>query len=207
MALSEPLITGGGKYCQLKVAADDSIHIAAYDSSSGDLKYVYLPSYGQATLKKVCTVDSYNSIGKELTIDVASDGTYQIPYIGYYGTTPKKPHYAYLYDPETFYGSSDEKAFSGVVEDLYNGVWECTIVPTASTVTLDSANRRINVGVWKDEDGLLTDSKVSGTNKYTSSYAGTNAGVCYGNGSSNGVLGYGVKYSSSEDYVETAQKR
>ncbi|MBB5219106.1 hypothetical protein DYE49_11260 [Treponema rectale] len=206
-AFSAPLITGGGKYCQLAVASDDSIHIAAYDSSNGDLKYVYLPSYEEEDSKKVCVVDSYQSIGRELTIDVASDGTYQIPYIGYYGTTPKKPHYAYLYEPATFYGSSDEKEFSGVVEDLYNGVWECTIVPTISTVTQDSSNRRINIGVWKDGDGLLTDSEVSGANKYTASYAGTGAGICYGNGSSNGVLGYGVKYSSSEDYVETAQKR
>ena len=74
MALSEPLITGGGKYCQLKVAADDSIHIAAYDSvNGGQLKYVYIADYKQPGQALKCTVDSYMDFGEHLTIDVARE--------------------------------------------------------------------------------------------------------------------------------------
>ena len=48
---------------------------------------------------------------------------------------------------------------------------------------------------------------VTGTNKYTQSYATGGKGECYGNGSNNAVLAYGVKYSNTSDYVETAQMR
>lgn len=191
-----PLLEGAGKYCQLAVGGDGSIHIASYDSANGDLKYVYLKDYTGAE-KKTCTVDSYLSVGKELTIDVASNGTYQIPYIGYYGSTPKKPRYAYLAEPAKFYAGT---ATDGVDTDAYTGVWECTIVPSASTITVD-ATRRINVGVWKTTAGVLDTSKT-GT---SSSSAGS--GTIYGNGTNNPVLGYGVRYSSSVDYGETAQKR
>ena len=210
----ETLISGAGKYCQLAVDSDNHIHIACFDSQNGDLKYVYLPDY-TAAQKKVCTVDSYQSVGQELTIDVAKSGDYQIPYIGYFGTTPKKPRYAYLANPEKFFAQTNAE-LNGVVGDKYTGVWECTIVPTikvtsgkvdsrGKAVITEDAMRRINVGVWKS-DGDLTDSVVTGK-KYSDSYANGGEGVCYGNGSSNAVLAYGVKHSSTQDYVETAQKR
>ena len=192
------ILSGAGKYCQLAVDSDNHIHIACYDSANGDLKYVYLEDYTGAT-KKACTVDSYLSVGKELTIDVAKSGGYQIPYIGYYGSTPKKPRYAYLAEPETFKNATTEEARSGVQKDMYTGVWECSVVPSNSTITVD-ATRRINVGVWKNGGSLTTSS--TGT---SSSSAGS--GTVYGNGTSNAVLGYGVRHSSSQDYGETAQKR
>lgn len=213
------LLENAGKFCQLAVANDGSIHVACYDSLNGDLKYIYMRNYQSAASRKVCTVDSYLNIGKELTIDVAQVGSYQIPYIGYYGTTPKKPHHAYLADPETFYSSSDSDVISGVVDDLYTGVWECTIVPTKSIITVnDEYPRRINVAVWKNganlTPGVLAYSTTganrgaaNGTNSYSSSVANKGNGICYGNGSNNAVLAYGVKHSSSADYVETAQKR
>ena len=190
------ILSDAGKYCQLAVDSDNHIHIACYDSANGDLKYVYLDDYTGAS-KKTCTVDSYLSVGKELTIDVAKSGSYQIPYIGYYGSTPKKPRYAYLAEPEKFYAGS---AMDGVSSDMYTGVWECSIVPSNSTITVD-ATRRINVGVWKNSSGVLKNS----TTGASSSSAGS--GTVYGNGTSNAVLGYGVRHSSSQDYGETAQKR
>ena len=214
----ETLLSGAGKYCQLAVDSENHIHIACFDSQNGDLKYVYLSDKTASSIK-TCTVDSYQTVGKELTIDVAKVGDYQIPHIGYYGTTPKKPRYAYLADPEKFYGGT---ALNGVENDLYTGVWECSIVPTikVSGGTADSngnaaitadEKRRINVGVWKSSDGSLAystgDGTVTGANKYTQSYAKGGEGKCYGNGSNNAVLAYGVKYSNTSDYVETAQMR
>ena len=207
-----PLLAGAGKYCHIAVDGADGIHVAAYDSSNGDLKYVYLPSYDcDDTEWKNCTVDSYQTVGKELTIDVAAeefDGTtYYIPHIGYWGNTPKKPRYAYIADPAAFNEAADADARSGTADDCYTGIWECSVVPTKSDMTKDS-RRRINVGVWtetktvngEDVHGHLKDS-VKGT-----SYAGTGNGKCYGNGTDNAVLGYGVKHSSTQDFVETAQK-
>ena len=95
---------------------DNNIHVAAFDSANGDLKYVFIDDFkytvttsesGDRTIafdKVVCTVDSYQTVGKELTIDVAEDANgYQIPHIGYWGNTPKRPRYAYLADPTNFY--------------------------------------------------------------------------------------------------------
>ena len=234
------LLSNAGKYCQLVVDSDDNIHVAAWDSAKGDLKYVYIPKANLADLSASnvisCTVDSYGTVGRELTIDVAKVGNNQIPYIGYFANTPKKPRYAYLANPPATYSSA---SLAGVSSgDLYTGVWECTIAPTLkvngtganatlsadkNVVTLDEKTRRINVGVWKyngtaDDNGKLAYSttgpnrgKTNGTNSYTSSTniaaSTSGGGMCYGNGSRNGVLAYGVRYTSQQDYVETAQKR
>ncbi|MBQ9205822.1 MAG: hypothetical protein IJ158_03820 [Treponema sp.] len=204
------LLTNAGEFCQLVVAKDDSIHIAAYDSMNANLKYIYIPptsaSNGTPNLsgKIESTVDSYLDVGEQLTIDVAMNGTgtgaKPIPYIGYRGTYPEKPRYAYLADPATFYA---ETTTEGSVSDTYTGVWECTIVPTQSSV---QAERKMSVGVWKSE-GVLAASTVNGTNMYTSSVATTTSGTCYGNGTNNGVMAYVVAPSSSQFCAETAQKR
>ena len=93
-----------------------------------------------------------------------------------------------------------------------------------NVVTINDAYpRRINVGVWKyngtaDDNGKLAYSttgpdrgKTNGTNSYTSSTniaaSTSGGGKCYGNGSRNGVLAYGVRYNAMQDYTETAQKR
>ncbi|MCR4948682.1 MAG: hypothetical protein K6A15_05975 [Treponema sp.] len=219
--LSDPLIQGAGQYCQLAVDAENHIHIACFDMPNGYLKYIYLDDY-LGTGKKVCTVDSYQSPGKQLTIDVALDkpvaqgGTGKpIPYIGYMGATPDKPRFARLNDAASF---SNSTKMDGVKEDKYTGVWECTVVPTIKVEGTNADNdnesaltthamRRINVGVWKDKTtGVRTTSKINGTSKYTDSYAGTNDGKCWGNGSDNAVLGYAVR-NGKQEFVETAQMR
>lgn len=182
------LLSEAGEYCQLAVDAAGGIHIAAYDGSNADLKYVYIDKYGNAANAKSCTVDSYGILGQNITIDVAYNGTYYEPHIGYYALSSTKPKYARLTSAEI----SD-----GVKEDAYTGVWECSIVPTSSRAFQD----RINVGVWKDSSG-----KIKESTKGTSS-ADQYWGKCYGNGTSNTVLGYAIKKSSSEGYIETAQMR
>ena len=220
------LINNAGKYCQLVVAGDNSIHIAAYDNSKGDLKYVYIPYNSTDEIpdlnnRKVCTVDSYLSVGKELTIDVAGETrtengeqkTYYIPHIGYNGNTPKKPRYAYLNDPERFFASTTEAGRSGVTDkDEYTGIWECTLIPTRSKLTGDNSKRRINVGVWKADVGTIKGKRVpsnysEGTITFASGTSSTTDKKCYGNNTENAVLGYGVQYNSMRDYVETAQMR
>ena len=208
------LIEGAGKYCNLVVDSDNNIHVAAFDSANGDLKYVFIDDFkytvttsesGDRTIafdKVVCTVDSYQTVGKELTIDVAEDANgYQIPHIGYWGNTPKRPRYAYLADPTNFYAKSET---DGATNDEYTGIWECGIVPTTSTITTD-AKRRINVGVRKNSSGELIDSSKETTEAPASATAGS--GICYGNGTPYAVLAYGVKESPTQDYVETAQMR
>ena len=234
------IMENAGKYCQLVVDAADNIHVAAYDSINGDLKYAYIPTTnGKASIAtngtisglKVCTVDSYMTVGKELTIDVVKEGTKYIPHIGYFGNSPKKPRYAYLVD-------ADSTPLDGVnSNDMYTGVWECGVVPSTSTITTDS-KRRINVGLWKNSNGERVYSTYTRTNdavsfegkdyskadtnvykahiagnsdsnsNYRSSAAGE-TGTCYGNGSNYAVLGYGVQAANepSRDFVETAQKR
>ena len=182
------LLSEAGEYCQLAVDAAGGIHIAAYDGSNADLKYVYIDKYNNDKNAKSCTVDSYGILGQNITIDVAYNGTYYEPHIGYYALSSTKPKYARLTSAEI----SD-----GVKDDAYTGVWECSIVPTSSRAFQD----RINVGVWKDSSG-----KIKESTKGTSS-ADQYWGKCYGNGTSNTVLGYAIKKSSSEGYIETAQMR
>lgn len=202
------LLEGAGKYCQLAVGSDNSIHVAAFDSSKGNLMYVYIPSKTGASAgipdaenAISCKVDTYQSVGKEITIDVAQVGTRQIPYIGYWGTTPKKARLAYLADPESFF---DERSpvRDGADGDKYTGVWECAIVPTTSTANSGDTVHRINVGVWKTTAGALTKS-TTGTAFIAED---KNSGKCYGNGTSNAVLGYSIEAGSGGN-IETAQRR
>ena len=185
---------------------------------NADLKYVYIPAYNSAASEIIkSTVDSYLDVGEQLTIDVAKVGEYQVPYIGYWGSYPEKPRYAYLAAPATFYAKTTK---DGAVSDTYTTVWECSIVPTQSSV---KNQRKMNVGVWK-HNGSTTDNgklaysttgtnrgTVNGTNTYKQSYAnpatGNDGGICYGNGTDNGVMAYVVAPSSSQYCAETAQKR
>lgn len=222
---STPLIEGAGQYCQLAVDAENHIHIACYDLQNGDLKYVYLKDYtGAEADKKVCTVDSYQTVGKELTIDVALDkpesqgGTGKpIPYIGYMGSTPKKPRFAYLKEPAKFFDATDPQTDGVGSDDKYTGIWECTVVPTikvtngiadnnGGSALTDHAMRRINVGIRKNTSGVRTASNGSRYLYTQGSYADSDKGICYANGTENAVLAYAIKDGSAE-VAETAQMR
>ena len=196
------LLKGAGKYCHVVVDSDDGVHVAAYDSPRGDLKYVYIPADQSTKLPetsnaRACTVDSYLSVGSEITIDVAKVGDYQIPYIGYYNAIAKRPGYAYLADPEAFYSG---RGSDGAIKDAYTGVWSCSVVPTTSVANSADTQHRINVAVWKTAEGAL-DTSTEGKSE-----ASKGSGKCYGNGTNNGVLGYSIKVGTGGN-IETAQKR
>ena len=221
---AETLISGAGEYCQLKVDVDGNVHVAAYDNIKGDLKYAYVPYKTESgkkipdiSKKKTCIVDSYLETGYRISLDVAKEGTQNIPHIGFWAAYPEKPRYAYLKDVETFFSTdtNDAKKQNGVSEtnkNKYTGIWECGIIPTKSEVK----EGKINVGVWK-QNGIKVSSKAEGftahdftlTSNYSSekSSAENDRGYCYGNGTDNAVLGYVVMPSSSTYHIETAQKR
>ena len=221
---AETLISGAGEYCQLKVDVDGNVHVAAYDNIKGDLKYAYVPYKTESgkkipdiSKKKTCIVDSYLETGYRISLDVAKEGTQNIPHIGFWAAYPEKPRYAYLKDVETFFSTdtNDAKKQNGVSEtnkNKYTGIWECGIIPTKSEVK----EGKINVGVWK-QNGIKVSSNAEGftahnftlTSNYSSekSSAENDRGYCYGNGTDNAVLGYVVMPSSSTYHIETAQKR
>ena len=221
---AQDLITGAGEFCKLVIDADNGIHVIAYDTSRGDLKYAYVPydsdnNQPDYSARKVCTVDSYLETGSQLTLDVVGETrtvngeekTVYIPHIGYWASYPEKPRYAYLKDYEAFKNSSNENNRSGAITDTYTGIWECGLVPSASSVK----EGRINVGLWKKTDGSRRDSfytgttgaDATGTNNAIFSTADETKGKCYGNGTDNAVLAYVVIQNSSTHNIETAQMR
>ena len=74
-----------------------------------------------------------------------------------------------------------------------SGEWEIAFVPTTGRPEKD----RVNVGVWKDADGIIKDSTIGTTSSNTSD------GLVYGNGTNNPILGYIIRTGT----IETAQKK
>jgi len=194
------ILSRGGEYCQIAVDKDGGIHIAAYDN--GKLKYAHLDKFNSTTVK-TCTVDSYDIIGQNLTLDVAyevdENGVgHNIPHIGYYALSRTLPKYAYLAKPDS------EDLNGADSSNFFTGVWESTYIPTQQTVPQD----RINVGVFKN-NGVRAYSTINkeanGTRGTSTTSAGS--GTCYGNGTNNPVIGYAIRFSSNSTYAEVAQKK
>ena len=206
---------GIGEYCKIATIKEGSdgnahysVHIAAYDSLSGDLWYAYIPNFANPTSGvKTCIVDSYGIVGTELNIDVAVKDGIAVPYISYYAGSCARPKLAYWAKTESIANTED---ISGAIDEVFTGMWEISVIPTVSKVSVD----HINVGVWKTS-GLLNYSTNNGeaptqnnsnigTNSFTK---GTNGyGKVWGNGSKNPVLGYAIT-KGSNGYIETAQMR
>ena len=183
------IFEGAGEYCKIKVDSDNGIHIAAYDTVNADVVYAYLSSYEARSVTGSCTVDSADILGTYLTLEVAKSNGKQIPYIGYYANSIQRPKFAKL--SENAANPYDD----GVIDNAYTGNWEVSIVPTTSRMVEGT----INVGIWKNGGELIN-------SKEGSSYSATNTGICYGNGTSNAVLGYAItNQSGTGGTIETAQ--
>lgn len=204
-----PIFSGdmenSGEYCQITVDGNKGIHIAAYDPVNCDLVYAYLASYNGTP--KTCVVDSNGVLGSNITIDVAIKDGKAVPQIGYYATSCIRPKLAYLYDTAA-------TEIAGSKDDEFTGVWECTVVPTNSSVNMQSNQyNKMNVGVWKNGSGTLTSSttdKSFANNNWSNSpnsYGSTSYGYAYGNGTANAVMGYTIKVNSTTDAIETAQMK
>ena len=175
--------------------------------------YAYLESYDD-TNPKVCVVDSAGVVGSNLTIDVALDSEGKaIPRISYYSNSCVRPKLAYLVNTTT---SNPE----GAVEEEFTGKWEVTVVPIEEGRTLNMQSfqyNKINVALWKTQEGALTTSndtdvftpgtQTAANNVNTpNSFKSTSYGFVYGNGTSNAVLGYAVKEGAGST-IETAQMK
>ncbi len=143
-----------GWYPRIAVDALGGIHVAYYGTSGADLKYAYAtsPSEGFTTV----TVDSYQLVGTQLTLDVALDASKNVvPYIGYYSPSAQTAKVAY---PVSFtvadgYGRPTK---AGALNDRYTGNWEVSHVPTIAMTPKDDT---VCVGVHKKWTGTVADGK------------------------------------------------
>jgi len=209
-AQAATIFTGAGEYCQVKVDQKGGVHIAAYDSVYGDLRYAYLPKYNSTYNEDSMsyTVDSSGNTGSHLTLDVAydkapnSDGK-PVPYISYWGgSMPKIAH------------PVDTSMSEGTESDMFTGNWEVSYIPTTSTISdldqkkLNNLDNRINVALWKyDDNGAVTTIQKSTTAPANAGTPDGSSGTCYGNGTSNPVVAYSREYDSANDRIETAQMK
>ncbi len=189
------LMDDAGEYCKIAVDANGGVHMAAYDIGNADLVYAYLPTYS-STSPKLSVVDSYSQSGTNITLDVGltkvDSTTYAVPHIGYYSAATSKAKVASLSGVITQEYSDDIP--DGTESDYFTGKWEVSTLPTTSRLR----NDYINVGLWKDTDGVIKKS-TTGTSSQSN-----DTGYCYGNGTANAVLGYAIKVGTL-GYVETAQ--
>ncbi len=188
-----------GEYCKIVADKDGGVHMACYSGNSS-IYYVYLaPDQVQAASPSftVVTVDSYGVTGEYLSIDVAKSAKgNNIPYIGSYMTSTKKPRYAYLVE------KNDTVDYTtGGVTTLgdFTGNWEVMLLPVTSFVTADN----VNVAVWKDANGVITNSSPTASAPNATN-GGTTSGVVHGNGTQNAILGYATKVGTN-GHIETAQ--
>ena len=117
-----------GWYVDLAVDAGGHIHIAYYNSAKGDLKYAYLDSYNDET-PEVVTVDSYLSVGTNITVNVREQSGKYVPYIYYYNSSSSRTSnsikVAWRKDMDTLR--------NGAVGDKFTEAWECMTIPSANT--------------------------------------------------------------------------
>ena len=117
-----------GWYVDLCVDNAGGIHVAYYDSARGDLKYAYLDNYkalDSGTITTV-TVDSYQSVGTNITVNTRLEGGKYVPYIYYYNAsaaqTKNSIKVAWRKDMTTLR--------DGAIDELFTDAWESMIVPT-----------------------------------------------------------------------------
>ena len=111
----------------MNVDGEGGIHIAYYNSAKGDLKYVYLSSY-DATPSDPVTIDSYLSVGTDLTIETRLENGKYVPYIYYFNAssnkTPNSIKVAWREDMTTLR--------DGAINDLFTGAWESMTIPATN---------------------------------------------------------------------------
>ena len=186
----------GGWYPRIKVDSDGGIHIAYYGTSGADLKYAYATGYDESFT--TVTVDSYQLVGTQVTLDVAKDATGNVvPYIGYYSPSAQTAKVAY---PVIFNGRYPTKA--GVENDKYTGNWEVSNLPTNTITPKDDT---VCVGVHKDwSTGVLA---AIASSVGTLSDAGEDNNIpsrTAGNGTTNPAIAFVAEYDAG---LKMAQKK
>jgi large repetitive protein len=126
-----------GWYVDLAVDSDNGIHIAYYNSSSGDLKYAYMSGYNAAP--EIVTVDSYLSTGTNVSIAVRQIGANQVPYISYY----MGAYTSTSFSLRTAWRTNMANLLNGAELDRFTGHWEVMTVPSGNI----PKDYRIGIGI------------------------------------------------------------
>ncbi len=154
-----------GWYVDMAVDPDGNVHIAYYGASNGDLKYAYLPIAKDANGKlytqgaQVCTVDSYLSVGTNISIDIPTaketvykaDGTTTtryVPRISYFMSAFTKTKYS-VRTASLYKLGANDVITDGAEDDKFTGNWEVMSVPT-NQIPLDYT---IGVGLKNNDAG------------------------------------------------------
>ncbi len=135
-----------GWHVDMAVDAADGIHIAYYNSSSGDLKYAYLSAYNAAP--QVTTVDSFLSTGTDISITTYFNGTNYVPYISYFMPTFTQTSFSVRTAWRTNFASLQP----GATNDQFTGNWEVMTIPTASY----PQDFRVGLGVKPNSSAVNT---------------------------------------------------
>ncbi len=142
-----------GQYVDISVDGNDAIHIAYFNSSSGDLKYAYLDSYNDGTADTV-TVDSFLSVGQKIMIDTRLENSEYVPYISYYSTAYAGTQHSLRLASKPYGISLD----NGSEADKYTQNWQIMTIPTNNipkdyTVSVGFLAGRVVVG-YATDNGL-----------------------------------------------------
>ena len=155
-----------GWYVDMAVDPDGNVHIAYYGASNGDLKYAYLPIAKDTNGKlytqgaQVCTVDSYLSVGTNISIDIPTaketvykaDGTTTtryVPRISYFMSAFTKTKYS-VRTARLYKLGANDVITDGAEDDKFTGNWEVMSVPT-NQIPLDYT---VGVGIKKNDSNV-----------------------------------------------------
>lgn len=118
-----------GWFVDVAVDGADAIHIAYYNSSNGDLRYIYIPSYN-GTPSAPKTIDSFLSTGSNITIMTKLVGGNHVPYISYYMGALTATRNSLRMAYRTNFTILNDGA--GQNDSKYTGDWEITSIPTSN---------------------------------------------------------------------------
>ena len=150
-----------GQYVSMDIDSSNGIHIAAFDSNNGDLKYFYIDSYNATTLK-TALVDAAFSVGQWTQIKVHNNK----PYIAYYNNSEAGQRSAIklavakdnVGTVKNGVGTSMGDEANKIAEGLYyedgfvTGRWDCMTVPTLTPAQGGTPKfKKVNLGF--DTDG------------------------------------------------------
>ena len=135
------------EYKYMDIDSHNGIHIAAFDSNDGDLKYFYLPSYGSSNSDlKSMTVDAAFSVGQWTQIKVRNDK----PYIAYYNNTEAGQRSAIklaVAEGTVVNGGIGTVAAGVDAQGFVTGKWDCMTVPTITPAQGGTPKfKKVNLG-------------------------------------------------------------
>jgi hypothetical protein len=149
-AITLPAYTG--MYVSMAIDSADRIHIAAFDASDSDLKYIFIPSYNASSYEQV-TVDQYGAVGNWTDIKLHPDTGE--PYIAYYNATETggRDTIKMAYAKNAITTAAHVKA--GVDAGGYTtGNWEYRTVPAIDPPQGGSPKfQKVNLGFTTSTDG------------------------------------------------------